>query len=198
MGVSTRCAAALLFRAFMLFLLDLTITRGIRSRTVPVSGIYQMVSARRSREMMLHAGGGLKPWTAVLFGLIALSGCASIVDGSSQSLSVKTMANVDDVTGAQCTLTNSKGVWYVTTPGTITVHRAYGDMNVSCLKQGYVANIRTVASSTRGMAFGNILFGGLIGAGVDISTGAAYDYPSPIIVPLQPVPAAGLERGPTS
>jgi len=32
------------------------------------------------------------------------------------------------------------------------------------------------------MAFGNIIFGGVIGAGVDISTGAAYDYPSLITV----------------
>ncbi|MDH4481479.1 MAG: hypothetical protein QE279_02085 [Rhodoferax sp.] len=32
------------------------------------------------------------------------------------------------------------------------------------------------------MAFGNIIFGGVIGAGVDISTGTAYDYPSLIVV----------------
>lgn len=140
----------------------------------------------------------MKPWTIVLFGLISLSGCASIVDGSNQSLSVKTMANATDLAGAQCTLKNSKGVWYVTTPGTVTVHRAYGDMNVDCLKPGYVANANAVPSSTRGMAFGNILFGGLIGAGVDMSTGAAYDYPNPIIVNLQPAAAATLERTPTS
>jgi hypothetical protein len=35
------------------------------------------------------------------------------------------------------------------------------------------------------MAFGNILFGGLIGVGVDMSTGAAYDYPALITVPMQ-------------
>jgi hypothetical protein len=28
------------------------------------------------------------------------------------------------------------------------------------------------------MAFGNILFGGVIGAGVDVYNGAAYDYPN--------------------
>jgi hypothetical protein len=32
------------------------------------------------------------------------------------------------------------------------------------------------------MMAGNILFGGFIGAGVDASTGAAYDYPSIIKV----------------
>jgi len=42
----------------------------------------------------------------------------------------------------------------------------------------------TVNSSVKGMAFGNILFGGLIGAGVDTMTGAACDYPSLIPVPM--------------
>ena len=37
-------------------------------------------------------------------------------------------------------------------------------------------------SSTKAMAFGNILFGGPIGAGVDMASGAAYDYPNLITV----------------
>jgi hypothetical protein len=53
-----------------------------------------------------------------------------------------------------------------------------------CTKEGFPAATTTVASSTKGMAFGNILFGGLIGAGVDAGTGAAYDYPNTILVPM--------------
>lgn len=34
------------------------------------------------------------------------------------------------------------------------------------------------------MAFGNILFGGVIGAGVDMSSGAAYDYPATLSIPM--------------
>ena len=34
------------------------------------------------------------------------------------------------------------------------------------------------------MALGNIVFGGVIGAGVDMSTGAAYDYPAVIVVEI--------------
>ncbi len=60
-------------------------------------------------------------------------------------------------------------------------------MSVKCSKAGYVTNVTSVQSATEGMAFGNILFGGLIGAGVDMSTGAAYDYPNPITIELQPV-----------
>ncbi|HZZ92298.1 MAG TPA: hypothetical protein VFE23_07035 [Usitatibacter sp.] len=108
------------------------------------------------------------------------SGCASIVSGHNQPLSV----NTPECEGASCTLTNSKGTWYVKSPGSVTVHRAYGDLMVTCSKEGYMSATSSVASSTKGMAFGNILFGGVIGAGVDIGTGAAYDYPNVISNPI--------------
>jgi hypothetical protein len=73
----------------------------------------------------------------------------------------------------------------VNTPGSVTVHRSYDKLNVTCKETGYTANVVAVDSSTKGMAFGNILFGGLIGVGVDMSTGAAYDYPALITVPMQ-------------
>lgn len=38
------------------------------------------------------------------------------------------------------------------------------------------------------MAAGNILFGGLIGVGIDVATGAAFDYPTLITVPMTPTP----------
>lgn len=114
---------------------------------------------------------------ALLAGAASLTGCASIVSGTSQVVSVETLHPTGNVAGATCKLENDKGVYYVTTPGTVTVHRAYGDMNVKCEKPGYDAGLATFKSSTKGMMAGNILFGGVIGAGVDASTGAAYDYP---------------------
>lgn len=107
-----------------------------------------------------------------------LTGCASIVSGTSQVVSVETLHTSGNVAGASCKLENDKGVYYVTTPGTVTVHRAYGDMNVKCEKTGYDAGLATVKSSTKGMMAGNIVFGGFIGAGVDAASGAAYDYPA--------------------
>jgi hypothetical protein len=122
-----------------------------------------------------------------LFALGLLSGCASIVDGTNQSLSVKTVSAAGDLPGAECQLANSKGTWFVTTPGTVTVHRAYGALNLSCTKDGFKPAVQTAKSSTKGMAFGNAVFGGVIGVGVDMSTGAAYDYPDLITVLMQPV-----------
>lgn len=111
-------------------------------------------------------------------GLSSLTGCASIVSGTSQVVSVETLHPSGAVAGAVCKLQNDKGVYYVTTPGTVTVHRAYGDMNVKCEKAGFDAGLATVKSSTKAMMAGNIVFGGFIGAGVDAASGAAYDYPA--------------------
>jgi hypothetical protein len=110
--------------------------------------------------------------------LSSLTGCASIVSGTSQVISVETLHSSGNVAGATCKLENDKGVYYVTTPGTVTVHRAYGDMNVKCEKPGFDTGLATVKSSTKGMMAGNILFGGVIGVGVDAASGAAYDYPA--------------------
>lgn len=119
--------------------------------------------------------------SAMLAGAIAvlsLTGCASIVSGTSQVVSVETLQKSGPVAGASCKLENDKGVYYVTTPGTVTVHRAYGDMNVKCDKAEMPAGMAVVKSATKGMMAGNILFGGFIGAGVDAASGAAYDYPT--------------------
>lgn len=106
------------------------------------------------------------------------SGCASIVSGHNQSVSLETRVKQGQVVaGANCKLANDKGTWFVTSPGSVTVRRSYEDMVVSCEKEGMDAGQASVKSSTKGMAFGNILFGGVIGAGVDIASGAAYDYP---------------------
>ncbi|MGE5616580.1 MAG: hypothetical protein ACM3X5_06665, partial [Bacillota bacterium] len=105
------------------------------------------------------------------------SGCASIVTGQNQSLSVETRHQGEMVSGASCELVNDKGKWFVTTPGSVTVHRAYGDLAVRCTHEKHPAGSMFVKSTTKGMAFGNILFGGPIGAAVDAGSGAAYDYP---------------------
>ena len=122
---------------------------------------------------------------------LGLPGCASIVSGTTQSLSLetKTPAGVQ-LAGASCQLTNDKGTWFVATPGTVSVHRSYSDLQSLCTRDGFQSNIRGTPSATKGMAFGNILFGGIIGTGVDVSTGAAYDYPTLISIMMTPIPPA--------
>jgi hypothetical protein len=121
----------------------------------------------------------------------SLAGCASIVSGSNQSVSVETrLEGGSPVSGANCKLANNKGTWFVTTPGSVVVQRSFEELSVRCERDQHEPASLMVKSTTKGMAFGNILFGGIIGAGVDMSTGAAYDYPAVITVSMLPRAAA--------
>ena len=119
---------------------------------------------------------------AALAACLLFGGCASIVGGQNQSVSVTAKKDDADVLGAKCSLVNDKGTWYATTPGSVTVRRSYGELTVNCAADGASPGIAMVKSTTKAMAFGNIIFGGLIGATIDVSTGAAYDYPTVITV----------------
>jgi hypothetical protein len=109
-----------------------------------------------------------------------LSGCATIIEGTTQSVSVATTP----VQGANCTLTNSQGTWYVTSPGNAVVHKTKTDLVVDCLKDGYGSGHVVVTANFGAATAGNILAGGIIGIGVDAASGANYSYDSPITVPL--------------
>ncbi|WP_414447469.1 hypothetical protein AB4851_12560 [Burkholderia sp. 22PA0099] len=127
------------------------------------------------KQIRLSALGG-----AALVALFT-SGCAAIVGGTSEPVSVDARSGTGDtVDGANCKLQNSKGIWYLTTPGSVVVHRAYGDMQISCTKPGEVFDDARSKSKVRGWIFGNLLFGGLPGLIIDIATGAGYDYPTVI------------------
>lgn len=112
----------------------------------------------------------------------SLGGCASIVNGTNQVMSVEARNKGEAVAGASCKLESDKGTFFVTAPGTVTVHRGYHDLAVKCEKDNLPPGLATVKSSTKGMLAGNILFGGIIGVAVDAGTGAAYDYPSLITI----------------
>ena len=113
-----------------------------------------------------------------------VTGCASIVSGVNQPLSVETRFNGAPLVGASCKLESNKGTWFVTTPGSIVVHRGFQDLLVECTKPDVPTGIASIGSTTKPMAFGNILFGGVIGVGVDVGTGAAYDYPDLISIEM--------------
>lgn len=113
--------------------------------------------------------------------LALLTSCASVVNGTHQSISVETIP----AQNAQCSLENSKGKWYINnTPGSTTVHRSISDLLVTCKKSGYSVSTSKIKSRTHPAAFGNILLGGVVGAGIDVANGAAYSYPTNIKVPL--------------
>jgi len=119
-----------------------------------------------------------------------LNNCASITESKNQSMSVTT----GEVTGAMCTLTNSKGSYYVnSTPGSVMVRNACDQLTVTCSKKGYVPanpSAGSVQDKSKGMAWGNVIFGGIIGIAVDRQTGAGCTYPQQnIVFPMKKISA---------
>lgn len=129
--------------------------------------------------------------TALALLAATVTGCASIVSGTQQSVSIDARsASGAPIVGANCKLQNGDGTWFVTTPGSTTIDRAFSDLTVQCDMKGLPSATTSAKSSTKAIAFGNILLGGILGAGVDIANGAAYEYPSPITVQFNDVAAA--------
>ncbi len=115
--------------------------------------------------------------------VISLGGCSTLTGSEIQSVSVQSREKAgNEVSGAACELTNSKGKWFVTTPGSVTIRRSNDDMIVACTKQGLETGNASVESATKGSMFGNIVFGGGVGAIIDHSKGTAYEYPNLIQV----------------
>ena len=114
-----------------------------------------------------------------LFFTLALSGCASITSDSAQPVAVttQTLQGVN-VPQANCTLKNEKGEWSVVTPNSVSVHKASGDLLVKCEKSGLPdGELRAISRAGAGM-YGNIVFGGGVGALIDHNKGTAYNYPN--------------------
>ena len=117
----------------------------------------------------------------VLFVSVFLTGCASITGSKLQPVSVSTTCESKPINDASCTLTNDKGSWFVKTPGSVTVNKAYGDISIEC-KKDEVKGSATFKSSSEGAVWGNIIAGGGIGYLVDANTGTGFAYPNSMIV----------------
>ncbi|MDD2883720.1 MAG: hypothetical protein PHT48_01605 [Dechloromonas sp.] len=106
------------------------------------------------------------------------SGCASITGDTVQSIRVETkMADGSELKDADCELFNEYGSFRVRTPGNVMVRRSSSDLNVQCQKENLpTASAKAVSRANSGM-WGNIIFGGGIGAVIDHSKGSAYTYP---------------------
>jgi hypothetical protein len=123
----------------------------------------------------------LKSLSVGLLGL-ALVGCASITRGTKEVFVV-------DSTPQDAEVRLSSGQ-VGRTPASFEVGRR-DTLTVFVSKPGYKSRTLIVQSEVggggaAGMA-GNVLFGGIIGAGVDAGTGAMYEHkPNPLMVQLEP------------
>jgi len=101
----------------------------------------------------------IAPVALALFAL--LSGCASITSSKNQAISVVAICEGMMLSGAACTLSNDKGAWFTSAPGSLVVQKSNSDMVASCRKD---QSFGTVAFPSRANAsiWGNILLGGIV------------------------------------
>ncbi len=113
-----------------------------------------------------------------------VSGCASITTGTTHLIYVETTYKGEDARGATCELQSSAGRVELKTPGSATVQRTGSDLMIQCDCEGLPRGTAVARSRVRGMLFGNIIFGGGVGAIIDAASGAAYQYPQRVVVRL--------------
>jgi hypothetical protein len=109
-----------------------------------------------------------------IFGVISIAclgpffaGCASIVEGTSQNVSI-----ISNVRGAHVIV---NGVNVGTTPYSGPIKRGKST-TVTLQKDGYETKTITLNTEIEPIFFGNIIFGGVLGSTTDLATGAMYKY----------------------
>lgn len=111
--------------------------------------------------------------------VIGLSGCASITSESTQLVRVDALDETGEIVpDATCDLTNDKGVFSTETGKHTTIKKSGKNLNISCSAPQREDKAEGTAISRAGAGmFGNIIFGGAIGAVIDHNRGTAYNYP---------------------
>jgi PEGA domain len=110
----------------------------------------------------------MRHWQALIgIASVLLTGCASIVHGPNQDLTVTSQPETLCVT--------INGEPYGATPVVASLPRGKNYV-VQVRKDNYHPYEITVVPMVNGMVWGNLLFGGLIGMAVDASSNAAYEH----------------------
>ncbi|MDX6770100.1 MAG: PEGA domain-containing protein [Elusimicrobiota bacterium] len=117
--------------------------------------------------------------------LFAVSGCASIVSGSTQTVTFQSHPE-----GASVTV---DGTPLGKTPLSMTLKKGKYK-SVTFEKDGYKRLVMPMGSRMDGWFWGNILIGGLLGSTTDGVSGAAHEYsPGQYMVSLEPLNASRME-----
>lgn len=117
----------------------------------------------------------------------ATGACSTIIEGTSQNISVSTQPPE-----ASCELVRDGVVIGLisSTPGSVKVEKNKQNIIITCKKDGYRDGVYRNESDFAGATAGNILLGGIIGVGIDAATGAANKYDGDVAIVLESLPAA--------
>ena len=123
-----------------------------------------------------------------IVGILFLSGCATILSGTTQSITIDTL----NVKGANCKGIDKKGkaFHWICTPASTAVHKGDGPMTIICEREGFKKTVYTTDEGLTTSFWGNIILGGGIGMLVDATSGAAQGYPTLLKFPMEPEDSA--------
>ena len=111
--------------------------------------------------------------------LFGLGSCATMAGDLYQPISVLAVcAGSNKPVEALCTLKNSQNSISVSSPGVARVRKSYEDIHISCSRKGNARSDVIKDARPQGGIAGNLIIGGLVGAAVDLGSGAAFRYPT--------------------
>lgn len=113
----------------------------------------------------------------VIYGIFTIAlatlgtGCATITKGTTDTVQLQVSNCAEAI---PCTATNKKGAWDFEAPGPVTFDKSDEDLVITCEDGPGNLTVRTTPTKSS-MVWGNVLFGGIIGGGVDASTDAHWE-----------------------
>lgn len=114
-----------------------------------------------------------------LMGIMLLSGCSTIIEGSTQTVNFSTGMDKQ----IHAVITSSGGTMPVILPQALAVNKSSNDLVINIKDGNCVLPSTTIVKSHLNPWFwGNIIFGGLIGSTTDSASGAAWEYDNNILV----------------
>ena len=122
-------------------------------------------------------------FTVTFIAAIASVGCSTITQSEGQSLALTATYQGKPV-DPTCQLKNDKGSWDSKAPANVTVRKSGEDLEVTCKKEGMPDGLLKAISRAADSMWGNIVFGGGIGAIIDHNKGTGYDYPDQLPVKM--------------
>lgn len=112
-------------------------------------------------------------------GIMLLSGCSTIIEGSTQTVNISTGMDKQ----IHAVITSSGGTMPVILPQALAVNKSSNDLVINIKDGNCVLPSTTIVKSHLNPWFwGNIIFGGLIGSTTDSASGAAWEYDNNILV----------------
>ncbi len=118
----------------------------------------------------------------VLLAASPLASCADIIEAQGPATRIYSEPKV-----ARCTLKGAGFERLVHTPIRVVMPKSASPVTITCAAPGYRGSTHRLATDVNQSIATNLMFGTAIGIAIDIMSGAAEQYPSRILVHLEPL-----------